>query len=280
MLIPFIMGACNTHQKELQQMAVKSDSLKQQISQRDQSVNGFLSDFNAIEQNLATIKEKEHMISTLSENKSGENKTLAKERINSDINDIYALLVKNKDIIASLNRKIKDANGQLDAFQVTVDNLISQVADRDKEIETMKGQLADMNTKVTDLSSNVATLQTTTKDQQQVIEKKTNDLNTAYYIVGTKQQLEAKKIISKQGGFIGLGKVPELATNVNKNELIKIDITKQTTISINQNKLRMLTTHPDGSYKIDQTKDKITDITITDPEAFWSESKVLVAEVK
>jgi septal ring factor EnvC (AmiA/AmiB activator) len=278
--IPLIMASCNTHEKELKQMAVKTDSLQKQISVRDQSVSAFMSDFNEIEKNLSTIKEKEHLLSSMSNEKSGETNVSAKERITSDINDIYNLLAKNKSIIASLNRKIKNSNGKLDEFQKIVDNLNTQLADKDREIEAMKGQLANLNTKVSDLSTNVASLESTTKEQQQVIEEKTTALNTAYYVVGTKQDLEKNKLIAKEGGLLGIGKTYEMGTKVDKSKFTKVDITQFATLPIDKKKLKLITTHPVGSYKIVSTKDKVSDIVITDPEEFWSISKYLIAEVK
>lgn len=278
--IPFVMASCNTHEKELKQFAVKTDSLQKQIVVRDQSVTAFMSDFSAIEQNLATIKEKEHLLASMSNDKSGENKVSAKERINSDINDIYGLLEKNKGIIASLSRKIKNANGKLDEFQKIVDNLNVQLADKDKEIGIMKDQMAMLNTKVTVLSTNVAALETVKKDQEQVIEQKTNALNTAYYVVGTKQDLEKKKVIGKEGGFIGLGKSHEMAPAVDKKKFTKVDITQFATIPIDMKKMKLLTTHPTGSYKIEEGENKVKDIVITNPDEFWSVSKYLIAEVR
>jgi hypothetical protein len=279
-VIPFIFSSCNTHQKELQQGQIKSDSLQKQIAQRDQTVNGFLSDFNDIQQNLNTIKEKEKMITMNTANKKGELKKDTKEQINSDIKDIYDLLIKNKKIIASLSKKLKKSDLKIAELQKMIDNMTKQIMDKDAEIETMKGQLAKLNIEVAHLSSHVDSLGTVTKTQEKVIEQKTSEINTAYYIIGTKQELKDKKIISKEGGFIGLGRVSQMLTTVDKKNSTQVDITKVTSIAINKKKAKLITTHPDGTYKLNEASDMVKDITITNQKEFWSVSKFLVIEVK
>jgi hypothetical protein len=279
-VIPIIMGSCQSHKKEINQMLNKEDSLQKQIAQRDQTVNSFLSDFNDIQQNLNTIKEKEKMITMNTANKKGELKKDAKEQINSDIKDIYDLLVKNKKTIASLNKKLKKSNLRIDELQKMIDNLTKLNAEKDQEIEAMKGQLAKLNIEVAHLSSNIDSMGTVTKNQKQVIEQKTTELNTAYYVIGTKQELRDKKVVSKEGGFIGLGRVTAMLNTVDKNNFTMIDITKISTIPINKKKAKIITTHPAGSFKLDETDGMFKSIQITNQTEFWSVSKFLVIEVK
>ena len=278
--ISFIMSSCNTHKKEIIQMQTKGDSLQKQIAQRDQTVNGFLTDLNDIQQNLNTIKEKEKMITMNTANKKGELKPAAKDQINADIKDIYDLLVKNKKTIASINKKLKKSNLKIDELQKMIDNLTKMNADKDVEIENLKGQLAKLNIEVAHLSSHVDSLGTVTKNQKQVIEQKTTELNTAYYVLGTKQELRDKKIVSKEGGFIGLGKVTSMLNTVDKKNFTMIDITKLATIPINKKKAKLITTHPAGSFKLEEANDMFKDLVITNAAEFWSVSKFLVIEVK
>ena len=151
---------------------------------------------------------------------------------------------------------------------------------KDQEIEGLRRQLAGLNEQLTVLNTNLADLQCVNQNQQEVIDQKSNDLNTAYFIVGTKQVLKDMKIVENDGGVLGLGKVPAINQNADKKDFKKIDITKMTDIPINKRKIKIISAHPKDSYKLDKDKGLIKDIKITKPDEFWSESKVLVAEVK
>jgi DNA repair exonuclease SbcCD ATPase subunit len=273
LMIPLMFG-CGKHKKEMEQQQLKADSLQNQISQRDETVNSFLSSLNEIEQNLATIKEKEKLI-TVNTSAKGELKKDAKERINEDIKSIYDLLLKNKKIIASLSKKLKGSNLKIAELNKMIDNLTAQMIEKDGNINDLKEKLAKLNIDVAHLSSNIDSLNVVTKEKEQVIEQKTSELNTAYYIMGTKKELIEKKVVTKEGGFIGLGKIAKLMNTFDKNNFTKIDITKFPSLSINKKKAKLLTTHPAGSFTI-EGKDKAESLIISNYQEFWSVSKYLV----
>jgi hypothetical protein len=276
LLIPFLF-ACNGNKKEIEKMKTSEDSLKAQIEQRDKTVNDFLTSFNEIQDNLNTIKEKEKLI-TVNAAKKGELKKDAKEQINEDIKSIYDLLIKNKKIINSLSKKLKNSNLKIAELQKTIESLTKQMEEKDANINTLKEQLAKLNIDVAHLSANVDSLKGDTKAKQKVIEQKTSELNTAYYIIGTKKQLREKKITDKEGGFIGLGKTTKVTSTFDKSAFTKIDITQVKSIAINSKKAKLLTNHPANSYKI-EGKDRAESLSITDAKEFWSVSKYLVIVV-
>ena len=105
---------------------------------------------------------------------------------------------------------------------------------------------------------------------------KTTKLHTAYYTIGTYKQLRDKKIIAKQGGFLGLGKSKSLIPDFNKDAFTQIDYTATSSIAINGKNAKMVSTHPSGSYKLQKENEKVKSIEITDPESFWKASKYLV----
>jgi len=67
---------------------------------------------------------------------------------------------------------------------------------------------------------------------------------------------------------------------IKNDNFTKIDYTQISTIPVNSKKVELVTTHPDGSYKIEKNNDLVSDILITDPEKFWSASKYLVVLTK
>jgi hypothetical protein len=136
-----------------------------------------------------------------------------------------------------------------------------------------------LNTKVVDLNTNVENLNTQNQQKQQVIEEKTTELNTAYYVIGTTRELKDKKIITKAGGFMGLGRSKGLTPDMNKNYFTRVDITKLNAIPIMKNKVSIVTSHPKTSYHL-TGKNAADSLIITNPTEFWSISKVLVINAK
>ena len=280
-----LAAGCNQKNEEIARLKATNDSLVSVGSVKDSTVIDFVNAFNDIQSNLDTIKMKEKIISK-SAGGSSEIKAKSKDQINSDINMIYKLQQDNKALVASLRSKLKNTGVHSAQLEEMVTNLTKQIEEKDVQIAQLKEDLAkvniqvtDLTTKVVDLNANVDNLSTQNKERQQVIDDRTAELNTAYYVVGTNSYLKDKKIITKEGGFIGLGKSKELATEMNKSNFTKVDITNFKGIKLMKDKATLLTSHPKTSYHL--TGKNLSDsLVITNPKEFWSLSKVLVVNVK
>jgi len=291
MLIPAMLMtmSCNKMKEENARLKAKNDSLLALGFQKDTTVMEFVRAFNQIQSNLDSIKLKENIIS---QNTSGgtEVQTSAREQITGDINAIYQMLQKNREMVASLKAKLKKsesglkgANIKIAELETMIDNLNKSIASKDAEITELKDQLgklnikvADLGTQVTNLNTNVDNLSAENKAKQQAIDEKTAALNTAYYVIGTTKELKEKKIIDKSGGFIGLGRSKNVTKDFDKTYFTKVDITTLTELAINKKKAVLLTNHPEGSYKFDGTKKSVDKLVILNYSDFWSRSKYLV----
>lgn len=287
LVIPVMMLAsgCNQTKEEIAQLKATNDSLVSVGQVKDSTVAIFVSSFNDIQANLDSIKMKEKIISKATEGNS-ELKSRTKDQINSDIKMIYKLQLDNRRMIASLRSKLKNAGSQSAEMERMIDNLSRQIEEKDVQIAQLKDdltkvniQVADLSTKVVNLNANVDTLNTLNQQKQQVIKDKTAELNTAYYVIGTTKDLTEKKIVTKEGGFIGLGRTKELTPEIDKNSLTKVDITNLEVIPIMKNKVAVLTSHPKNSYRL-TGKNQADSLVITNQKEFWSLSKVLVLNVK
>ena len=285
MPVIILATGCNQKNEEIAMLKAKNDSLMSVGYVKDSTVIDFVNAFNDIQSNLDSIKMKEKIISKNVEGNS-EIKTRTKDQINSDINMIYKMQQDNRAMVASLRAKLKKSGVYSVELEKMVETLTKQIEEKDVQIAQLKEDLAkvniqvtDLTTKVVDLNANVDNLSTQNTERQAVIDAKTAELNTAYYVVGTTTYLKDKKIITKEGGFIGLGKSKELATEMNKSNFTKVDITSFKGVSVMKDKLTILTSHPKTSYRL--TGKNLSDsLVITNPKEFWSLSKVLVLNVK
>lgn len=284
LLIPALLLASGCNQKKIDRLQAQNDSLRAVSADKDSNISEFVSTFNEIESNLDSIKQVEKVIDKNA--KAGEVKGSRKEQIKSDIKYIYDLQQKNRKMVAELTAKLDKSGKHAVALQKMIDNLNKSIAEKDVQIAQMTDDLAklniqvkDLNVKVTDLNTNVSNLSADNQQKQADIDAKTAALNTAYYVIGTNRELKDKKIISGEGGFIGIGRTKDIMADLNMNDFTKVDITVLNEIPIMKKKASVITSHPKDSYRIDgdKTADKLV---ILDPKAFWSLSKVLVISTK
>lgn len=185
-------------------MSVNSE-LSGKLNEKEVALMEFIESFNEIQENLNAIKEKEKIIT---KNTSGEDIS-KKEQIKEDIQTIYDLMQKNKARINALSEKLKNSNLKIEGLQKMIANLEKTIQEKDTEIEQLKSKLEAMHIEITNLTANLNEVQ---KENQEKEEK----LKTAYYVIGTEKELKEKNIISKTGGFIGIGKSTTVKSDFNK----------------------------------------------------------------
>jgi hypothetical protein len=278
-LVIMLATGCTQKNNDTALLKLKNDSLTSVSNSKEQMVIDFVNAFNEIQANLDSIKVKEKIIFK-STNSGSELKTKAKEQIINDINQMYKLQEESKVMIANLRVKLKKTGLHTVELERMTDNLSKQIADKDVQIAQLRTdlskanvQVADLSNKVVDLNTNVSSLSAQNEEKQKVIEDKTAELNTAYYVIGTTDYLKEKNIVTKEGGVLGLGKTKELTAEVDKSSLTRVDVTQLDVIPIMKSKVAILTTHPKNSYRL-TGKHAADSLVITDKKEFWSLSKV------
>ncbi|HBF88867.1 MAG TPA: hypothetical protein DDX39_09520 [Bacteroidales bacterium] len=278
LVIALFVLSCNSEQNpELLKLQAINDSLANEASLKDETINEFLLSLNQIEANLTEIKEKENIVTILSTQNAESDSDLS-VKINEDIQLIYQKMQESKNELAQMKKKLKKANMKVAELEKIIARMTKQLEERDAHIESLKTELKALNFEIADLKIEVDTLKETIEIKEQAITDKTDELNVAYYVFGTDKELKAHQIITKEGGFIGIGKIEKLMEDFNKDYFEKIDIRKTRQIKLFSKKARLITTHPSSSYKIYGT-DKADSLVITNPTDFWKASKYLVIVV-
>lgn len=280
LIIPFFLASCGETEAE-RKLRLENDSLKQVVSKDGQALNNFITAINDIQANLDKIKEQENII-TINATQSGELDQTRKDQINEDILTLYKMMVDNKEKVASLNKKIKSSNFQNAELKKMLENLNRQLDERDTQINDLKSKLDDMNilveslnSDIEKLSSNVDNLSEENKTKNEIIEQQTTALNTAHYVIGTKKELTDQRIITREGGFVGIGGMAKLVEDFNKDYFKKVDITKVKGIPVFAKEAKLVTTHPAKSYKF-TGNERADSLIILNKDEFWSVSKYLV----
>lgn len=277
-IIALFFISCNNNEEEIQKLKSKSDSLQTEISNRDKTVDDFFKSFNDIQNDLNNIKEKENIL-TISTNLTDDPSESQKEQIKTDIEALNQLIQKNKDKINRLSRQLRNSNINIKELKKTIENLKKVIEEKTIEIDNLNKQIEGLNITISDLNQNVDSLNIENEQKDNTINQKDNEINTAFYVFGSKKELLEHKVVTKDGGFVGLGKVIKLQQDFNKDYFTKIDITKDTKFDLYAKSAKIITTHPSGTYKFIKNNKTVESIVITNPKEFWSTSKYLVIVV-
>ena len=235
---------------------------------KDSTINALFGTFNQISENLRTIRSKQGDL--VAPAGGAESNADMEERIMGDIEEIDALLTKNKALVAKLRKQAKNNNASISELERTVSDLEKSNVEKDEEIGVLKEQLASTN-------SSLATLIEMYRDKSQLADMQRNEMNAAYYAVGTAKELKENGVLTKEGGMVGIGGVNKLNTSsLSKDYFSLIDITETHEIALGGKKAKLSTSHPEGSYRLEEDPSKLV---ILDPEKFWSISKFLVVEI-
>lgn len=277
-----VLVSCGQHKKEIVRMQAKQDSISQLGVQKDNSILEFIGAMNEIQMNLDSIKSIEKIVSVQASSGT-ELKADAKKRIIEDIVQINDLLQKNKELVKSLQEKLRASNVKIAELENMISLLNKQMGEKDSEIASLKQELENLHINVAGLNQKIEQITTeseaTIKAKTQTIDEQTIALNTAYYAYGTKKELEEKNVIEKEGGVLGMGKTIKLKKDFNRDYFMKIDIREFNQLPLNSKKAKIVTPHPADSYHLTGVK-TVESLVIDKPEEFWKATKYLLIVVE
>jgi hypothetical protein len=281
LVLPVVLMSCENKKQteQINMLSMENQRILGESAVKDSLVNDFLMTMNEIEANLAEIKSREKLISS----QTGQGRELSKparERINEDIRLINELMQENKNKIADLNRRLKNSNMKISEFENMIALTNQQITEKDAEILVLKEELSNLNFSIAVLSDTISRMKDEKRQLAGVIHDKTNELNTAYFIVGDRKELIEKHILNKEGGFLGIGRSEKIAGDVNITEFTKVDIRNLNSIPLGVKKATLVSVHPAGSYEIIVNEKKAEELVIKNPELFWEKSRMLVVSTE
>ena len=266
--------ACSDNSKQMQQILALSaqDSIMVQLAkQKDSAIVSYVKTLDEIQNNIDSIKVKEKILSV-----SGN------EPPKSIIEDIKTLdnriVFENKKVF-QLEKRLKKEDKKDADLEKVIQHLTKELVEKDSQIAELQTKLSESNASLKRITAEFNDSIAVIHRQREEISAMRSAVNTVYYMLGTFKDLKKHGIITKEGSIIGIGGASELKTGFNNTSFARADMTKLHDILLQHKFSKLITTHPLDSYKISGTGNSDT-LHITDPMAFWSESKYLVIEVK
>ena len=273
--VPF-MNSCNEkYKKEILRLQATSDSLIAVSQEKDEFTMQYVRSYNTIQSNLDSIKAMEKIISEQSAG-SEVSKSLETD-INRDIDAIYQLLLKNKQLVDRLKTQLNTSGRKSKELEQMINALSEQIASKDAEITQLKIDLSQKNLRILDLEANLEEMEALSLQRAREIEAKIDELNTVYYIIGTKDALLEQGIIVKDGGFLGLGRTQKIADNFDISLFTKADLRQLDALPVFSKKVQLISVHPLESYDFIKGEAKqIDSLSILRSDDFWSATNKLV----
>ena len=252
----------------------QSDSLQRIITQKDNEINDMMETFNQIQEGLREINEAENRVSIVKDGE-GSNK---RSQIVENIQFISNTMKQNRALVEKLRQQMRESSVKGDQLRKTLDDLVKQLNDKEEQLKQLRAELdakdihiAELDQTISSLNSNVSSLKTESSEKTETINAQDKQLNTAWFVFGTKKELKEQRIID--GSKV-------LESNFNKNYFTKIDIRVEKEIKLYSKSAKILTMHPSSSYTLQQDANKQYVLRINNPQLFWSTSKYLVIVVK
>jgi len=221
------------HNKQLSLMEVQRQEFNGQLTVRDSVINEWVLTFDQIEKDMATIKQKEYLITL--EASDDEFSKDRKQQILEDIRYINTLLDQNKKKIASLSNQLKNSGIEIRSLEEKIAELEGSMMQRDTAIGELKTALINKDFEVGQLNTRMTELQMTMVQQDEKITDQTNEINKAFLVYGTFKELKDKGLISKEGGFLGMGRTEALLEDFSDSSFTQINVTETKTIPIPRN---------------------------------------------
>uniref|UniRef100_UPI0040273230 Cbp1 family collagen-binding glycoprotein adhesin n=1 Tax=Prevotella sp. TaxID=59823 RepID=UPI0040273230 len=270
-----LMTGCKDGKNAPGQASVQqTDSLNDVIAQKDSEINEMMGTLNDIEEGFRLINEAENRVALL---KNGEG-TSKKQNLKENIQFIAERMKQNRELIAKLQKQLESSTLKGGQLKKTIDNLTAQLEEKDKQLLALREELdkkdihiSELDETIGNLNTNVSNLSADNQQKAETINAQDKQLNTAWYVFGTKKELKGQHIL--EGGKVMNG-------NFNKNYFTKVDIRNTTEIKLYSKSAKLLTAHPASSYSLTHDASKQYVLRITNPQIFWSTSKYLVVLVK
>ena len=278
--------SCVENSSKYKQLQAELDSLQGNYGTQKTQLNEVFSVLNEVEEGLKEIRQKEDLLAVESQKDGIDVPESQRVRI---MEDVYAV----KDAINRYKEKIeqlkKDSSLKSVEFKKKLNALHKELEEKSRAIETLQNQLKEkdliisqkeqtidsLEHQASDLKEDITVLTGEKEELKDKVDSQDRALFSAYYIVGSKEELIEAGVISKGGLF----KSSKVSYEAEKTSFIKIDYREISTINTNAQKAKVLSNHRKGTYSIEDVDGEAI-INISDPEGFWEQTKYLVIQTQ
>jgi hypothetical protein len=279
-LCGLLVFGCSNREKEqalqtqIAQVERDRSSVQQVLSERDQYLEEVVQAVNQIYADLEKARVKEGQIVKRAEGSDSPMaaKTLdTRQNLLRNISEIGTSLKENRKKIGELQARIKSYHGEIASLAELVDKLKASLEEREQSI-------AQLQVRVQGLEATVIEKTKLIQEKDTLLERQRRKINTVFYVVGTRDELKKKGIITDEGGFLWglLGSTTIMAGGIDPSSFSPLDRTKDSTLHFQGKIDEILPRRSDDFFAEASIGENDTELRILQPEQFWQNNYLVV----
>ena len=277
--------SCVEKSEKYKAAIAQRDSLAIEKQMLDSNYNRTVDILNDVETGFSEISRSQNEMRVNLKGVEGKT-TSKKELIAAQMSAIKQNIENNKAKIDELRQLASKSDKANKLLSGTISRLQREMDEKNVQIQSLQQELDQKNIKITELTTTVNTQSGNIAEQQNAIEEqkksleeqksRISDLNRVWYCVATSKELKNARIITNTGLF-QTKKV--LDTDFDKNAFTQADLRVISSVQTNSKKIKLISSHPEDSYKLVTEDNKNITIEISNATKFWSVSKYLVVQI-
>jgi len=195
------------------------------------------------------------------------------------LDSVQGRLATTRARVTRLTKQDSALVAQVAAYEKSIADLQASAAKERTDLQTV---IDSQTTQIASLNSKVDTLTTVRTALVDTVTQLTTEKNTAYYVIGTKDELIKKGVLVAEGGkrfFLLGGRNVVPARQLDPSNFSKIDRTTDRTITLPDGGEYQILSRQNVAFAKPQTAKggKISGaLTIEQPERFWETSRFLI----
>lgn len=277
-LCAILLSACSGKDKQkIQEDSLRIADLTAEYNEATNFNDSLMLLMGDIYTGLDSINTQEGLLYNMGNGES----TDRRAEIRRNLSTIKARLAANKELLESMEAKIKASGNENSVQAKTISQLRQRLEQQDAKIAQLendlsaaKEEISNLNTQVAETQEQVKTETAAKEEAQAAAEAAENEANVVYYAIGSNKELKQKGLLEKK--FLGATKV--LKGQFDASYFVKGDKRTLTSIPTGAKKVKIWTTMPQGSYRIVGEKDGPKSVEIVNPTQFWSLTNHLIIQ--
>ncbi|MCU0448918.1 MAG: hypothetical protein MUC97_03605 [Bernardetiaceae bacterium] len=265
----FAFSACDMNSGEgYEKLQQENTDLKAKIQKDSAYLVQMNSDMQELYANLDSMRAREERIrQAASQMQGGKFSGEGGLNIDNAFKEMERFNAENQQKIANLQAKLKASGNKNAALTQMVDELKKQIEDKERQIVDLQSTIAALQGELDQVKQNLAT---TTAEKEVETTKRVeteNTLNSVFYAIGKRKELEGRGIISSKGLF----KKNKDLNGSDESQFTKGDLRNMTEIEIGDYKAKrveLVEPRDASSYELVENG-STTVLKIKNPASFW-----------
>lgn len=277
-IVALVLTGCDNRSEELEKEIVKiqteSATLHQDLAARDQYIDEVMHAVNQVYKDLELAKSKEAKLVEKTQGAEGQAAFTSVQMRQSVLDQIGAIgssLKASRTKITSLQKRLRASEVKYASLDEMVQNLKTSLEQREQSIAMLEAQ-------VQGLENTVAEKTRLVQEKEVIIEDQKNRINTVYYVVGKRAELQEKGIISNEGGFLWglLGSTTVLSSGIDQSQFTPFDWTQNQTIHVDGTVDEIIPKRSEEYFAVAARDENSADLTISRPDKFWQDRYLVI----